>query len=74
VQGGSLYTLPLRHDEGYFVKYQNITLAKPTDGLKHGEHQLDDIWSWVCQSQVYGDNSDMIHYIEKSKKPALPYV
>jgi hypothetical protein len=30
--------------EEYFVKYQDIPLAKPTDGLKYGEHQLDDTW------------------------------
>jgi hypothetical protein len=36
--------LPLRHKEEYFVKYQNIPLAKPTDGLKYGKRQLDDIW------------------------------
>jgi hypothetical protein len=37
-----MYTLPLRHNRGYFVKYRNILLPKPTDGLKYGEHQLDD--------------------------------
>jgi hypothetical protein len=42
------------------------------DSLKYGERQLDDIWRWVCWSQVYGHNSDTIHYIEKSKKPVLP--
>jgi hypothetical protein len=26
------------------------------DGLKYGEHQLDNIWRWVCWSQVYGHN------------------
>jgi hypothetical protein len=46
--------------------------AKPTDGLKYGEHQLEDIWRWVCWSQVYGHYSCTIHNIEKSKKPALP--
>jgi hypothetical protein len=35
--------LPLRHNGGYFVKYQNILLENPTDGLKYQEHQLDDI-------------------------------
>ncbi len=67
MQDGSLYTLPFRGDGEYFNKYQNIPLAKPTDGLKYGEHQLDDIWRWVFWSQVYGHNSDMIQYIEKSK-------
>ena len=57
--------LPLRHNEEYFVKYQNILLATQ-------EHQLDDIWRWVCWSQVHGHDSGMIHYIEKSKKPSLP--
>ncbi len=66
-----MYTLPLRHKGEYFVKYQDILLAKPTDGLKYGEHQLDNVWRWVCWLQVYGHNSGMIHYIEKSKKPAL---
>jgi hypothetical protein len=36
--------LPLRHKEEYFVKYQNIPLAKPMGSLKYGGHQLDDIW------------------------------
>jgi hypothetical protein len=36
--------LPLRHKEEYFVKYQDIPLANPTDSLKYGERQLDDIW------------------------------
>jgi hypothetical protein len=35
--------LQLRHNSEYFVKHQNIILEKPTDGLKYGEHQLDDI-------------------------------
>jgi hypothetical protein len=35
--------LLLRHKEEYFIKYQDIPLAKPTDGRKYGEHQLDDI-------------------------------
>ncbi len=61
--------LPLRHKEEYFVKYQDIPSMKPTDGLKYGERQLDDIWRWVCWSQVYGHDSGTIHYIEKSKKP-----
>jgi hypothetical protein len=69
-----VYTLPLRHKEEYFVKYQDIPLAKPMDGLKYGEHQLESIWRWVCWSQVYGHNGDAIHYIEKGKKPALPSV
>jgi hypothetical protein len=64
--------LPLRHNREYFVKYRNILLAYPTDGLKHGERQLEDSWRWVCQSQVYGHGSCKTHYIEKSKKPALP--
>jgi hypothetical protein len=64
--------LLLRHKEEYFVKYQDIPLAKPTDSLKYGERQLDDIWRWVCRPQVYGHDSDMIHYIDKSKKPTLP--
>ncbi len=67
-----MYTLPLRYKEEYVVKYQDIPLAKPTDGLKYGEHQLDNIWRWVCQSLVYGHGGDMIQYIEKSEKPALP--
>jgi hypothetical protein len=33
----------LRHKEEYFVKYQDIPLAKPMGGLKYGEHQLYDI-------------------------------
>jgi hypothetical protein len=64
--------LPLRHNGGYFVKYQNILLANPTDGLKYGERQLDDIWRWVCWSQVYEHDSGTTHYIEKSEKPTLP--
>jgi hypothetical protein len=40
-----VYTLPLRHAEEYFVKYQDIPLAKPTDGLK-----LESI-SWI----IFGD-------------------
>jgi hypothetical protein len=64
--------LPLRHKEEYFVKYQDIPLAKPMDGLKYGERQLDDIWRLVCWSQVYGHGSCKTHYIEKSMKPALP--
>jgi hypothetical protein len=72
VQEGSLYTMPLRHEEGYFVKYQNIPLAKPKDILMYGERWLDDIWRWLSQSQVYGHDSGTIHYIEKSKKLALP--
>ncbi len=42
------------HKEEYFVEYQDISLAKPMDSLKYGEHQLDNIWRWVCWSQVYG--------------------
>jgi hypothetical protein len=64
--------LPLRHKKKYFVKYQDILLAKPTGDLKYGEHQLDNIWRWVCWSQVYEPDGDKIHYIEKSEKPALP--
>jgi hypothetical protein len=52
-----------------FIKYQYIPLAKPINGLKYGERQLDDIWRWVCQSQVYGHNGCKTHYIEKSKNP-----
>jgi hypothetical protein len=36
--------LPLRHKEEYFVKYQDIPLAKPMNSFKYGELQLDDIW------------------------------
>jgi hypothetical protein len=64
--------LPLRHKEEYFVKYHDILLAKQMDGLKYGERKLDNIWRWVCQSQVYGHDSDTIHYIEKGKKSTLP--
>jgi hypothetical protein len=64
--------LPLRHNSEYFVKYQNITLEKPTDGLKYGEHHLDYIWRWVCWDQVNGHGSYRTHYIEKSKKHAVP--
>jgi hypothetical protein len=64
--------LPLRHNSEYFVKHQNIILEKPTDGLKYRERQLEDIWRWVCQDQVNGHGSCKTHYIEKSKKPALP--
>jgi hypothetical protein len=64
--------LPLRYKEEYFVKYQDIPLAKQMDGLKYGERQFDKIWRWVCWSQVYGHNGDTIHYIEGSKKYALP--
>jgi hypothetical protein len=39
--------LPLRHKEEFFVKYQDVPLAKPTDSLKYGERQLDNIWRWV---------------------------
>jgi hypothetical protein len=39
-----VYMLPLRYKEEYFAKYQDIPLAKPIDGLKYREHQLDDIW------------------------------
>jgi hypothetical protein len=62
--------LPLRHKEEYFVKYQDIPLANPMDGLKYGERQLDNIWRWVCWSQVYRHGSFKTHYIEKSAKPA----
>ncbi len=55
-----------------FCKYQDIPLTKPTDSLKYGEHQLDNIWRWVCWSQVYGHCSCKTHYIEKREKPALP--
>ncbi len=65
-------TLPLRHNRGYFFKYQNILLANSADGLKYGDHQLEDIWRWVCWSQVYGHGSCKTQYIEKSKKAALP--
>ncbi len=44
------------------------------DGLKYGERQLEDIWRWVCWSQVYGRDSGKAHYIEKSKKPTLSLV
>ncbi len=36
-------TLPSRHNGEYSVKCQNNILEKPMDGLKYGEHQLDDI-------------------------------
>ncbi len=42
------------------------------DGLKCGEHQVEDIWRWVCWSQVYGHDSCKTHYVEKSEKLALP--
>jgi hypothetical protein len=61
--------LPLRHKEEYFVKYQDIPLAKPTDGPKYGEHHLDNIWRWVCWSQVNGHNGCKTHCIEKTKNP-----
>ncbi len=61
--------LPLRHKEEYFVKYQNIVMEIQWTVLKR---QLEDIWRWVCQSQMYGHDSCKIHYINKSKKPALP--
>ncbi len=48
--------LPLRNNREYFVKYQNILIVNPTGGLKYGERQLEDIWRWVCRSQVYGHN------------------
>ncbi len=69
-----VYTLLLRHNKGYFVKYQNILLVNPTNGLKYGERWLEDIWRWVCWSQVYGHNSGKTNNIEKSKKPAFPQV
>jgi hypothetical protein len=53
----------------YFVKYQNILLVNPMNSCKYGERWLEDIWRWVCWSQVYGQDSGTIHYIEKSKKP-----
>ncbi len=40
-----MWTLPLRHNREYFIKYQNILLANPTDGLKYGE------LSW----KIFGD-------------------
>jgi hypothetical protein len=55
-----------------FCKYRDISLAKPTDSLKYGERQLDNIWRWVCWSQVYGHGSCKTHCIKKSKKSALP--
>jgi hypothetical protein len=64
--------LPSRHNSEYFAKYQNIILEKPTDSLKYGEHQLEDIWRLVCRDQVNGHGSCKIHYIEKRKKPTLP--
>ncbi len=66
-----VHTLLLRHNREYFVKYQSILLAIPTDGLKYGECQLEDIWRWVCRSQAHGHDSCKTHYIEKSKIPAL---
>jgi hypothetical protein len=61
--------LPLRHKEEYFIMNQDIPLAKPTDGLKYEEHQLYNIWRWVCQSQVHGHDGDTIqarnlHYLK----------
>jgi hypothetical protein len=53
----------------YVSKY---SYGDPTDGVKYGERQLEDIWRWVCWSQVYGHNSGTTHYIEKSTKPTLP--
>ncbi len=61
-----MYTLLLRHKEEYFIEYQDISLAKPMDGLNVGERRLDNIWRWVCWAHVYGHNGDTIHYIEKS--------
>ncbi len=55
--------LLLRHNRGYFVKCQNILLPNPMDGLKYEERQLEDIWRWVCWSQVYGHNCGRTHYI-----------
>jgi hypothetical protein len=49
--------LLLKHKEEDFVKYQDIPLVKPMDGLTYGERQLDNIWRWVRWSQVYGHNS-----------------
>jgi hypothetical protein len=50
------------------------------DGLKYGEcqlgniwtFQLEDIWRWVCWVQLYGHASYKINCIEKSKKPGFP--
>jgi hypothetical protein len=64
--------LPLRHNSEYCIKYQNIMLEKPTDWLKHGKRQLSNIWRRVCRHQVNGHGSCKTHYIEKSKKFALP--
>jgi hypothetical protein len=32
---------------------------------------LDDVWRWVCWSQVYGHSSCKTNYIEKNEKLAL---
>jgi hypothetical protein len=45
--------LLLRHKEEYFVKYQDIPLAKPTDGLKYGERQLDYLEMGVLVTSVW---------------------
>ncbi len=63
--------LLLRHKEEYFNKYQN-SIGDPTNGLKYGDCQLEDIWRWVCGSQACGHDICKTHYIEKRKKPALP--
>ncbi len=57
--------LPLRHNKEYYVKYQNVLLANPTNGLKYGEHQLEDIWKWVCRSQWTRQLQDPLHREEQ---------
>jgi hypothetical protein len=53
------------------ISNKEVILEKPTDRLKYEEHQLDDIWRWVCQDQVNGHGSCKTHYIEKIKKQGL---
>jgi hypothetical protein len=53
-----------------FCVVSKYSIGDPTDSLKYGEHQLDDIWRWVFWSQVYGHDSCKTHYIEESKKLA----
>jgi hypothetical protein len=68
---GSVYVV-VETQQWMFCYVLKHSISNPTDGHKYRERWLEDIWRWICRSQVYGHDSGRTHYIEKSKKPALP--
>jgi hypothetical protein len=65
----SMYATLETHQQIFFMyKYDFRDL---TDNLKYGEHQLKNIWRWVCRAVLYVHNGYKTHEIEKREKPKI---